>query len=155
VGPVCQSRPSPTVHAHDPPARRGLRVHNARRGRDRPTPAISRGPHPLPHSHTQLTSRACQRRHRHRPSWSCACSTIAIEPSPCSLPRWALPRRQQPGTPLGSPPPPLFLSVHAHRPFLRVAATLPPSIQFYIEIELPRWGGDREWNSSAPTRISL
>jgi hypothetical protein len=73
-------------------------------------------PLPLTYSHplraAALTShRVRQRRHRRHPSWSRACSRITVEPLPCPLPQWALPRRQQPGTPLGSPPPPLFLSV--------------------------------------------
>jgi hypothetical protein len=50
-----------SIYAHDPRARRGLRAHDSRRGRARPTSAISSGPHPLPlplpHSHSLQSSR--------------------------------------------------------------------------------------------------
>jgi hypothetical protein len=47
---------------------------------------------------------------RHRSPSSHARSAVAVEPSPCLLPQWALPRHPWPGTPLGSPPLPLSLS---------------------------------------------
>jgi hypothetical protein len=94
VDPTCQSRP-PTVHAHDPRARRGHHAHDARRGHARPTSTISSGPLPLPlphshslqSSHTHLTPHTRQRRHCRRPSWSRSCYAVVVEPSSCLLPR--------------------------------------------------------------------
>jgi hypothetical protein len=73
-----------------PRTRRGLRAHDACRGRTRPTSTISKGSHPhylslLPLSRTRrapaLTSHRAHNREALPPF------AVAVEPSPCLLPR--------------------------------------------------------------------
>jgi hypothetical protein len=104
LGPACQCcslarAPSPSVMwappvsfviPNRPRAHHGLRAHDARRGRTRPTSTISSAPHPhflslLPHSRTRrapaLTSHRAHNREAPLPS------AVVVEPLPCLLPR--------------------------------------------------------------------